>query len=123
MVSIDTFRKLALSFPEATVEPHFEKTSFRVKKKIFASYDDKKKRACVKLSEIDQNVFSSVDNTIIFPVDNKWGKQGWTLIEMNKVRKELFIDALTTAYCEVAPKKLADIIRPNDNEETRTTNR
>jgi predicted DNA-binding protein (MmcQ/YjbR family) len=123
MVSIDTFRKLALSFPEATEEPHFEKTSFRVKKKIFASYDDKKKRACVKLSEIDQNVFSSVDNTIIFPVDNKWGKQGWTLIEMNKVRKELFIDALTTAYCEVAPKKLADIIRPNDNEETRTTNR
>lgn len=123
MVSIDTFRKLALSFPEATEEPHFEKTSFRVKKKIFATYDDKKKRACVKLSEIDQNVFSSVDNTIIFPVDNKWGKQGWTLIEMNKVRKELFIDALTTAYCEVAPKKLADIIRPNDNEETRTTNR
>ena len=41
MVSIDTFRKLALSFPEATEEPHFEKTSFRVKKKIFATYDDK----------------------------------------------------------------------------------
>ena len=26
MVSIDTFRKLALSFPEAAEEPHFEKT-------------------------------------------------------------------------------------------------
>jgi predicted DNA-binding protein (MmcQ/YjbR family) len=59
MVSIDTFRKLALSFPEATEEPHFDKTSFKVKKKIFATYDDKKKRACIKLSEIDQNVFSS----------------------------------------------------------------
>jgi predicted DNA-binding protein (MmcQ/YjbR family) len=123
MVSIDTFRKLALSFPEATEEPHFEKTSFRVKKKIFATYDDLKKRACIKLSEIDQNVFSAADKTIIFPVENKWGKQGWTLIEMNKVKKELFIDALTTAYCEAAPKKLANIIRPNDNEETRTTNR
>lgn len=116
MVSIYTFRKLALSFPEVTEEPHFEKTSFRVKKKIFATYDDLKKRACIKLSEIDQNVFSSADKTIIFPVDNKWGKQGWTLIEMKKVKKELFIDALTTAYCEVAPKKLADQIRPNDNE-------
>lgn len=116
MVSIDTFRKLALSFPEATEEPHFEKISFRVKKKIFATYDDVKKRACIKLSEIDQNVFSAADKTIIFPVDNKWGKQGWTLIEMNKVKKELFIDALTTAYCEVAPKKLADQIRPNDNQ-------
>ena len=117
MVTIDIFRKIALSFPEATEEAHFEKTSFRVKKKIFATYDDIKKRACIKLSEIDQNVFSSADKTIIFPVDNKWGKQGWTLIEMNKVHKDLFIDALTTAYCEVAPKKLADQIRPKDKKE------
>lgn len=116
MVSIDTFRKMALSFPEVTEEPHFEKTSFRVKKKIFATYDEVRKRACIKLSEIDQEVFSSADKTIIFPVDNKWGKQGWTLIEMSKVRKELFVDALTTAYCEVAPKKLADHVRPNDND-------
>lgn len=116
MVSIDTFRKVVFSFPEVTEEPHFEKTSFRVKKKIFATYDDIKKRACIKLSEIDQNVFSSADKTIIFPVNNKWGKQGWTLIEMNKVKKDLFIDALTTAYCEVAPNKLADQIRPNDSE-------
>jgi predicted DNA-binding protein (MmcQ/YjbR family) len=122
MVSIDTFRKLALSFAEVTEEPHFEKTSFRVKKKIFATYDDIKKRACIKLSEIDQNVFSSADKSIIFPVDNKWGKQGWTLIEMTKVHKELFIDALTTAYCEVAPKKLTDQIRSNDDRR-RTENR
>jgi predicted DNA-binding protein (MmcQ/YjbR family) len=71
MVSIDTFRKLALSFPEATEEPHFEKTSFRVKKKIFATYNEKYKRACVKLSEIDHDVFSAADRTIIYPVDNK----------------------------------------------------
>lgn len=116
MVSIDIFRKLALSFPEATEEPHFEKTSFRVKKKIFATYDDKNNRACIKLSEINQDVFSSADKTIIYPVPNKWGKQGWTLIELKEVHKDLFIDALTTAYCEVAPKKLADQVRPNENE-------
>jgi predicted DNA-binding protein (MmcQ/YjbR family) len=116
MVSIDTFRKFALSFPEATEEPHFEKISFRVKKKIFATYDDVKKRACIKLSEIDQDVFSAADKTIIFPVGNKWGKQGWTLIELSKVNKKLFMDALRTAYCEVAPKKLADQIRPEITE-------
>lgn len=116
MVSIDTFRNLALSFPEATEEPHFEKTSFRVRKKIFATYDQKNERACIKLSAIDQDVFSSADKTIIFPVDNKWGQQGWTIIEMENVNKDLLIDALTTAYCEVAPKKLADQIRLNDNE-------
>lgn len=116
MVSIDTFRKLALSFPNVTEEPHFEKTSFKVKKKIFATYDLVNKRACVKLSEIDQDVFSSADKTIIFPVDNKWGTQGWTFIEMKKVNTDMFIDALTTAYCEVAPKKLAEQVRPNDNK-------
>lgn len=113
MVTIDTLRKLALSFPEATEEPHFEKTSFRVKKKIFATYDEKLNRACIKLSEIDQNVFSAADKAIIYPVDNKWGKQGWTLIEMEKVHNDLFTDALTTAYCEVAPKKLVNQLRSN----------
>jgi predicted DNA-binding protein (MmcQ/YjbR family) len=111
MVSIDTLRALALSFPEATEEAHFDKTSFRVKKKIFATYDDKKQRACIKLSQIDQDVFSIADKTIIFPVDNKWGNQGWTIIEMDRVNEKLFIDALTTAYCEVAPKKLAEQVR------------
>ena len=115
MLTIDNLRKIALSFPEATEEPQFEKTSFRVRKKIFATYDDITKRTCIKLSEIDQDVFSSANQTIIFPVNNKWGKQGWTLIEMRKVHQELFIDALTTAYCEVAPKKLADQIKPNDS--------
>jgi hypothetical protein len=116
MVTIDMLRKLALSFPEATEAPHFEKTSFRVKKKIFATYDGTKKRACVKLSAIDQDVFSIADPSIIFPVDNQWGKQGWTLIEMSKVKKQLFIDAVTTAYCETAPKKLAQLVRPAGNK-------
>ena len=31
------FRKLALSLPEATEAPHFERASFRVGKKIFAT--------------------------------------------------------------------------------------
>lgn len=110
MVSIDAFRKLALSFPEASEEPHFDNTSFRVKKKIFASYDGKNNRACIKLSEIDQDVFALVDKATLFPVNNKWGKQGWTLIEMKTVTKDVFIDALTTAYCTVAPKKLSELV-------------
>jgi hypothetical protein len=36
---------------------------------------------------------------------------------MNKVGKEIFTDALTTAYCEVAPKKLASMVRTKDELE------
>ncbi|MDO6432750.1 MmcQ/YjbR family DNA-binding protein [Flavitalea sp. BT771] len=111
MTTLETLRTIALSLPEVTEEPHFEKTSFRVKKKIFATYDDHLKTACIKLTEIDQSVFSSAGKTTIYPVDNKWGKQGWTIIEMKKVRKDLFKDALIKAYCAVAPKKLADQVK------------
>jgi predicted DNA-binding protein (MmcQ/YjbR family) len=104
MVTIDTFRQLALSFPEVNEQAHFEKTSFRIGKKIIATYDEKHNRACVKLSEIDQHVFSSFDKTIIYPVANKWGKQGWTLVELQLVKKIMFKDLLTCAYKEVAQK-------------------
>src|SRR6478735_1359590 len=108
MVNTETVRKLALAFEQAEEQPHFEKPSFRIKKKIFATLDIKNNRACLKLSLIDQSVFSAYDKSIIYPVPNAWGKQGWTFLELKKVRKDMFTDALTMAYCEVAPKKLAE---------------
>lgn len=104
MVDIETFRQMALSFPGATEQPHFEKTSFRLGKKIFATLDVKKIQACIKLNEIDQDVFSAFDRSVIYPVPNKWGKQGWTLINLTNVRKDLLKDALSTAYFELASK-------------------
>ena len=108
MVSIDAFRKLALSFDEAVEQPHFEKPSFRVSKKIFATLDQKNETVTLKLSEIDQSVFCSFDKTVIYPASGNWGKQGWTIVVLKKVRKEMFQDALTVSYCNVAPKRLSE---------------
>ena len=105
MVDIKTFKKLALSFPDTVEQPHFEKTSFRTKKKIFATLAEEKKLAVIKLSLIDQSVFCSFDKTVIYPVDNKWGQQGWTVINLEKVRKDILLDALATAYNETAKTK------------------
>lgn len=105
MVDIDSFRQLALSFPDTNEQPHFEKTSFRVEKKIFATLDTKNSRACLALTEIDQSVFSAYDKTIIYPVPNKWGKQGWTFVELKKVPKGMLKDALKQAYKKVTVKK------------------
>lgn len=111
MVSIKTFKKIALAFAGTEESGHFENTSFRVKKKIFVTLSEKDKRACLKFNEIDQSVFCSFDKTIIYPVPNKWGKQGWTFVELRKVKKETLQDALKVAYCTVAPKKLAEHYR------------
>tara|TARA_R100001369_G_scaffold66226_1_gene93417 strand:+ start:1504 stop:1848 length:345 start_codon:yes stop_codon:yes gene_type:complete len=114
MVTFGTFEKITLNFPEITIEPHFEKISFRIKKKIFATYDEKHNRVTVKLSEIDQDNFSSLSSSI-YPVNNKWGKQGWTFIELSQVNPELLSNVLTAAYCEVAPKKLSTLIKDSKN--------
>lgn len=116
MVTLQKMREMAFRLPEVTEAPHFEKLSFRVSEKIFATYDEKQNRACVRLLPVDQSVFCDIDKSIIYPVPNKWGKQGWTLIELKKVKKDLFEDALITAYCTVAPKKLAEQVRRNADE-------
>ncbi|MDO6602121.1 MmcQ/YjbR family DNA-binding protein [Arenibacter palladensis] len=114
MVTFGTLEKITLNFPEITIEPHFEKISFRIKKKIFATYDEKHNRVTVKLSEIDQDNFSSLSSSI-YPVNNKWGKQGWTFIELSQVNPELLSKVLTAGYCEVAPKKLSALIKESKN--------
>lgn len=105
MISFTTFQQLALAFPDTTEAPHFEKTSFRIKKKIFATYNAKLNRACLKLPLAEQYVFAKAAPDIIYPVPNKWGLQGWTLVELAKVKKSLLKEVLACAYQEVAPKK------------------
>lgn len=91
--------------PDAEEAVHFENTAFKIRKKIFATLNTQENRCCLKLSAIDQSVFCSFDKEIIFPVPNKWGKQGWTLVNLKKVRKDMLKDALNTAYQTVLNKK------------------
>ena len=41
MITTDTVRQLALSFEETVELPHFDRASFRVNKKIFATMAEK----------------------------------------------------------------------------------
>lgn len=98
MIKTEIFRQIALAMPNAVELPHFEKASFRVNEKIFATLNSEKNIATIKLNAVDQNVFASVNPGVIFPVPNKWGLQGWTHIDLNKVKKNTLVDALTTSY-------------------------
>jgi hypothetical protein len=107
MVSIDFVRSFCLSFDETDEAPHMEVTCFRVKKKIFITLNEKENRVCLKFTPLDQNVFCAFDSSVIYPVPNAWGRQGWTLVNLKKIKKEMFKDAATCAYITVAPKKIA----------------
>lgn len=98
MISFETFREIALSFSGANEQPHFEKTSFRIRKKIFATYDFQQNSASLKLNETDQSVFSDLRPSAVFPVPNKWGRQGWTIFKLAMIDETMFSDALSLAY-------------------------
>jgi hypothetical protein len=97
MVSNETFRKLALAFENAEEKPHFDRASFRAPQ-IFATLAEKENLACLMLSPVDQSVFCAFDKSVIYPVPNKWGKNGATYFELKKVRKDMLKDALAQAY-------------------------
>jgi predicted DNA-binding protein (MmcQ/YjbR family) len=105
MVTVGSFRKLAMSFPDVIELPHFEKASFRVKKKIFSTLSEKENIAMLKLSLVDQSVFCDLSNGEIYPVPGGWGKQGATYFDLKKVKMKLLKDAITCSYNLVASKK------------------
>jgi len=108
MIDISTFRQMALSFEEVVEMPHFEKASFRVNKKIFATLNAEAETAVIKLTEVEQSVFCGYDRTVMYPVNGGWGKQGWTVINLKTISHEILLDALTTSYCNVAPVRLSE---------------
>ena len=108
MISIEQARKAALSLPETEEKPHFHLVSFRVKNKIFATIHADKNYVMVKLSIVDQSVFCSYNKEAIFPVPGGWGLKGATFINLKKVKKTMFLDALTTAWKTTAPTKLVE---------------
>lgn len=107
MVTIQSINSLTSKLENVEQLPHFEKISFRVKKKIFLTVSPDGAKATLKLSLVDQDVFHKYDPLIFYPVPNAWGKQGWTVVELQKVRSDMFKDALVLAYKEVLSRGIS----------------
>jgi len=105
MITTEQARQIALALPGTTEHPHFDKQAFKANGRIFATLWEKEQRIMVKLSLIDQSVFSSFDPAIIYPVPNKWGLQGCTFVELATVPPGMLKDALQTAWQTVMDKK------------------
>lgn len=117
MVSTNTFRKSVQTFEQVNEEPHFHKTSFRVKGKIFATLDELTKQASLKLSVADQSVYCLIRPAFASPATGAWGKQGWTRIDLTKAPKQIVTEALKKAYAQVVPKTNPKKVAPAKAEE------
>ncbi len=95
---------MALALPGAIELPHFDRASFRVNNRIFATMQEEKKITVLMFSPLEQSVFCAFDKNIIYPVPGGWGKQGSTIFELSKIKKAMMKDALDVAYHEIVAK-------------------
>lgn len=96
---------MALNLDQVIEQPHFDKSSFRIKKKIFATLDCSKKSASLKLSVLDQSFYCQIRPTFSTFATGTWGRQGWTEIDLKKVPKKTLTEILKKAYLNVALKE------------------
>lgn len=102
----DDIRALALSLPLAEEQPHFDRASFRVKGKIFATLPPGGEEVVLKLlPEIKESLRQS-DPDAIMALPGGWDRGGWTLIAIAGMDDEKLADLIRLAWRQVAPKKL-----------------
>lgn len=106
-MTLNDFRRLALSFPESVEAEHMNHPDFRVGGKIFATlaYPDKT-YGMVKLPPLDQDRFVQESPEVFTPVPGYWGKNGATHVHLKKATKTVLQPVLAAAWRHVAPKQL-----------------
>jgi hypothetical protein len=99
------FRKLALSMQGASEQPHFERTSFRVGKRIFATMTQDGREAMVPVQPVDRCLALIEADPAVF-----FGHGGWTArhgslgIRLQKVNAPLLRELVREAWQRVAAK-------------------
>jgi hypothetical protein len=98
MITPEAVRAIALSFDETCEKPHFNRTAFTVKGKIFATLSVSEGTLNLLFDVKTQFIFCPPASDIIYPVPNKWGLKGATTIQLKKAGKNLVKKALEEAY-------------------------
>ena len=107
-MTANEFRDLALGLPEAVESAHMDHPDFRVRGKIFASLGPGEEWGMVKLKPAQQAVFVRTEPTIYRPVNGLWGQRGATYVTLEAASEPSVRQALTQAWRNTAPKRLAD---------------
>ena len=89
---------MALALAGTEESPHFDKASFRIKKKIFATLWEKENRVMLKLPPEEQSVYCLYDPLSFSPVPGSWGAKGATFVQLATVKAVVLKEALEAAY-------------------------
>lgn len=106
-MTVDEFRQLALSLPEAVESAHMDHPDFRVRNKIFATlgYPDSG-HGMVKLTPNQQKLVVHEAPRAFAVIKGGWGRRGATQVVLRHARKAMVRRALAAAWANTAPKSL-----------------
>ena len=104
-MKIDQARRFALSLPEATEEPHFEKSSFRIRGKIFATVPSGGEHLHVFVDEHEIRASVAEDPSAFEEL--WWGKRlSGARINLRAADPQLVFELLEEAWRLKAPRRL-----------------
>jgi hypothetical protein len=107
-VTPTTFRRLALSLPDAVEAAHGGHPDFRVRNKVFASLGSPDRHwGTVKLTPEQQGVLIEAEPAMFKPTAGAWGRRGWTHVSLAAVDAATLQSALAMAWRNTAPKARA----------------
>jgi hypothetical protein len=107
MATIEDFRRIAASLPEASEGAHMGHPDFRVRKKIFASLGVPDEAwGMVKLTPEQQEMLIAAEPAAFEPAAGAWGRRGSTHVRLAAVDRTTLQSALGMAWRNVAPKAL-----------------
>lgn len=106
-MTANEFRSLALHFPEASEGAHMGHADFRVCGKIFATLGPDEDWAMVKLTPDQQALLVRAEPAVFQPFRGAWGRRGSTKVCLVAAHELTVQQALTAAWRNVAPKRLA----------------
>jgi len=103
-MDVDAVRQFALSLPDATEEPHFHFTSFRINGKIFATMPPSNDLLHVFAPEEDREAAIAAHPEVCETLH--WGKRVVGVrINLGRVSRSLVEDLLRAAYDSKSKKK------------------
>jgi hypothetical protein len=115
VVNLEAVRRFALSLPEATEEPHFEKSSFRVGRKIFATVPAGGRFLHVFVDENEVRA-SVADDPSAFE-ELHWGKKlAGVRVDLRVADRTAVFELLEEAWRRKAPKRLIAALDAMDRQ-------
>ena len=101
-----TFRRIALSLPDAVEGAHMGHADFRVNGKVFATLGwPDKTFGMIKLPPEVQDALVRAAPGTFEPANGAWGRQGSTLVHLAKADQTTLKDAIGSAWQHVAAAK------------------